>query len=220
MGEEVHNATVIVPRSMMWCIVVNGVVGLAMYCAILFCAGDLDAALTSRFIYPFIEVIEQALNSTTGTALVLVIILLVDLGLVVGVVAASSRMLWSFARDRGVPGWRRLSQVRYPPFSSAYGVMFMSLTFLQVNTKTSIPTAAIITSAIISLLIGLITIGSPVAFNDVISLTVGSLYASYFSACAFLLYRRVQGAIKDPSMIDYEARKNLPGAAGNLVWGP
>jgi amino acid transporter len=53
------------------------------------------------------------LNSTAGTALVLVVILLVDLGLIVGVVATSSRMLWSFARDHGVPGWRRLSKVRF-----------------------------------------------------------------------------------------------------------
>jgi choline transport protein len=112
MGEEVHNATTVVPRSMMWCIFVNGIVGLAMYFALLFCAGDLDAALTSRFIYPFIEVLEQALSSSTGTALVITIILLVDLGLVIGVVAASSRMLWSFARDRGVPGWCRSTQVR------------------------------------------------------------------------------------------------------------
>jgi choline transport protein len=212
MGEEVHNATTVVLRSMMWCIFVNGIVGLAMYFALLFCAGDLDATLTSRFIYPFIEVLEQALGSSTGTALVITIILLVDLGLVIGVVAASSRMLWSFARDRGVPGWCRSTQVRCSALCH--------FNCLQVNTKTSIPTAAIITSAIISLLIGLITVGSPVAFNDVISLTVGSLYASYLSACALLLYRPAQGTIKDFSIVNYDSHKNLPGAAGDLVWGP
>lgn len=112
MSEEVHDAPTVVPRSMMWCIVINGIVGLAMYFAILLCGGDLDSALESRFVYPFLEVIEQAFNSTAGTALVLVIIILVDMGLIVGVVATSSRMLWSFARDRGVPGWRWLSKVK------------------------------------------------------------------------------------------------------------
>jgi hypothetical protein len=76
------------------------------------------------------------------------------------------------------------------------------------------------TTTVVSFLISLITIGSPVAFNDVISLTVGSLYASYFSACAMLLHRRVQGSIKAPSEIAGENHGNLPGIAGNLVWGP
>ena len=62
------------------------------------------------------------------------------------------------------------------------------------------------------------------AFNDVISLTVSGLYASYFVACIFLLWRRCQGSIKDASELapsDSRLRNtNLPGSAGNLVWGP
>ena len=84
----------------------------------------------------------------------------------------------------------------------------------------------------VSILLGLISIGSPVAFNDVVSLTVNSLYASYFTACALLLWRRVQGSILSPAssaaFISAETHhqhtlsehKNLPGSAGKLVWGP
>lgn len=82
---------------------------------------------------------------------------------------------------------------------------------------------AIVITTIVSILIGLISIGSPVAFNDVISLTVSSLYASYFVACALLLYRRIKGSIRDQHDASLEGsaeRKNLPGSAGNLVWGP
>ena len=82
-----------------------------MYIAILFCVGDLEAAINTEYIYPFIEVLLQAIRSTAGSAVILAIMIVVDLGLVVGVVAASSRMLWSFARDRGVPGWRQISKV-------------------------------------------------------------------------------------------------------------
>lgn len=83
---------------------------------------------------------------------------------------------------------------------------------------------AIATTTLFSLLIGLISIGSPIAFNDVISLTVSGLYSSYFVACVFLLWRRCEGSIKDEAELaasDSRPRNtNIPGAAGNLVWGP
>ncbi|CAG8955886.1 hypothetical protein HYFRA_00008736 [Hymenoscyphus fraxineus] len=216
MSEEVHDAAVVVPKSMIWCIIVNGVVGLSSYLAILFCAGDLQAALESRFIYAFIEILEQALHSTAGTAIILVIFILVDVGLVVGVMATCSRMVWSFARDRGVPGWRRLSKV----IANESDHRRLLLTLTKVNSITAIPTASILVSAIISVLIGLITIGSSVGFNAVISLTVSSLYGSYFMACVLLLYRRLQGSIIAPSDSQFDGQDNLPGSAGKLVWGP
>lgn len=111
MSEEIHNAAIVVPRSLVWSILLNGVIGLSMYIAILFCVGDLEAAINTECVYPFIEVLVQAIHSTAGSAVILAILIVVDLGLVIGVVAASSRMLWSFARDRGIPGWRQISKV-------------------------------------------------------------------------------------------------------------
>ena len=115
MSEEIRDAAVVVPRSIVWSVVLNGAIGLSMFIAILFCIGDIDAAVTSPYVYPFIEVLIQATKSVAGTAVILAIIIIVDLALVIGVVAASSRMLWSFARDRGVPGWRQISKVRCKP---------------------------------------------------------------------------------------------------------
>ena len=114
MSEEVHNASITVPRAIVWGTVLNGVVGLSMYIAILFCMGDVQNELTTDYTYPFIEVLVQATNSRPGSAVILAILIILVLALVVGVVAASSRMLWSFARDRGVPGWRHISKVESP----------------------------------------------------------------------------------------------------------
>ena len=75
--------------------------------------GDVNKALTTDYVYPFIEVLMQATNSRSGSAVIVAVIILVDFALVVGVVAAASRMLWSFARDRGVPGWRHISKVNH-----------------------------------------------------------------------------------------------------------
>ncbi|EHK98336.1 hypothetical protein M7I_5807 [Glarea lozoyensis 74030] len=35
-----------------------------------------------------------------------VIVIITGIGLGIAAVAAGSRMLWAFARDKGVPGWR------------------------------------------------------------------------------------------------------------------
>ena len=113
MSEETFNAAVIVPQSIVWSVVFNGVVGLAMYIAILFCAGDLDAAINTEYKYLFIEIVLQATKSIIGTAIIVGLLIFIDLGLVIGVLAASSRMLWAFARDRGIPGWRLISKVRH-----------------------------------------------------------------------------------------------------------
>lgn len=46
-------------------------------------------------------------------------------------------------------------------------------------------------------LLALIYIGSATVYSDVISLSVSGLYASYFIPCAFLLWRRTTGKIRD-----------------------
>lgn len=112
MSEEVKNASSVVPISMLWSITFSGVVGLAMYIALLFSISDLDAALSTSFTYPFIQILLDALNSVAGTAVMLMIMIIIDMALVMSCVAAASRMLWSFARDKGVPGWQWLRQVR------------------------------------------------------------------------------------------------------------
>ena len=111
MSEEIQNTAIVVPRSIIWSAFLNSIIGASIYIAILFYMGDVDAASNTEYMYSFIEVLFQALHSTAGRAVILAILIIVDLGLVVGVVAALSRMLWSFARDRGVPGWRQISKV-------------------------------------------------------------------------------------------------------------
>jgi amino acid transporter len=112
MSEEIYNAPAMVPHSIVWSVFFNGLVGLGMYVAVLFCAGNLQDAINSPYVYPFIEVLQQAVNSNGGAAAILAILISVDLGLLIGVEASSSRMLWSFARDRGIPGWRHISKVK------------------------------------------------------------------------------------------------------------
>ncbi|KAI0423660.1 amino acid/polyamine transporter I [Xylaria sp. FL1042] len=63
---------------------------------------------------------------------------------------------------------------------------------------------------VIPCLLNLIYIGSSTASNDVISMSVSGLYASYLLPCSFLLWRRVTGQIKP-----HRAREEAV-----LEWGP
>lgn len=112
MSEEIVDAATTVPRAMVWSLVLNGAVALAMSIAILFAAGDTSAALDSDFAYPFIGIVLRTFKSRAATAVMLAVVLIIDMGLLVGMIAASSRMLWAFARDRGVPYWGHISKVR------------------------------------------------------------------------------------------------------------
>lgn len=55
---------------------------------------------------------------------------------------------------------------------------------------------AVVLVNLIPCLLHLIYIGSSTAYNDVISMSVSGLYASYLIPCSFLLWRRTTGQIK------------------------
>ena len=111
MAEETHNAARVSPRSMFISIIFNGVLGLATLIATLFCADDLDDALESPTGFAFMTIFQQATQSVGGAMAMSIIIFLMQMFAAIGIMAATSRMLWAFARDRGVPGWKTLIKV-------------------------------------------------------------------------------------------------------------
>lgn len=70
-------------------------------------------------------------------------------------------------------------------------------------------------TSFVACLIGLINFGSSAAFNDVVSLGVSSLYASYVITESLLLWRRCTGAIRKATDVESDT-----GEANQLVWGP
>ena len=67
----------------------------------------------------------------------------------------------------------------------------------------------------VSILLSLIALGSSVALNDVLSLSIAGLYSSYLLVSGFLFYRRITGAIRPHD--DDDARITGP---EELTWGP
>ncbi|KAF4212021.1 hypothetical protein CNMCM8980_010008 [Aspergillus fumigatiaffinis] len=214
MAEEVRNASVAIPRAILLSVLINGALGFSMLIAVLFCLGDLDAALATPTGYPYMEIFRQATNSLAGALGMTSILLIIGICSVIGMLAATSRQFWSFARDRAVPGWRIWSKV-YSRRELRRTITDTSS--IQVSPINCLPTYSIMLTMTVCCLLGLINIGSSVALNAVVSMAVSGLYLSYLMVGSLLLYRRCTGAI---SQYDHgeDGVINVPGA--KLAWGP
>lgn len=102
------------------------------------------------------------------------VVLILTWACALGIMTSASRMAWAFARDVGVPFSRQIKKV-------------------TKSTRAPVIAIGVVTACACALT--LIYIGSPVAFNDVISLTITGFYGSYFVPAALLLYRRIKGEI-------------------------
>jgi choline transport protein len=111
VAEEVLNASTVVPWAIVATIIINGILGFALLIALLFCLGDVTAALDTPTGFPFIEIFAQATNSNAAatTMTCLIIFLLAASGS--GGMATASRLLWSFSRDNAVPFSGYISRV-------------------------------------------------------------------------------------------------------------
>ncbi|OAA56905.1 Amino acid/polyamine transporter I [Cordyceps fumosorosea ARSEF 2679] len=169
MAEEVQDAARTLPRSMMWSINLNGLMGWLTAITFCYCIGDLDQVLQTRTGYPFIQVIFNVTQSYPATNFLTSIVLLMATFSCVTIMASASRQLFAFARDRGLP---------------------CSAWLARVHPKLGVPVNAVVLSAAISVLLSLINIGSTVAFSSLVSLGSGTLMISYIVCIGCFAWRR------------------------------
>ncbi|KAE8139259.1 amino acid permease-domain-containing protein [Aspergillus pseudotamarii] len=196
MSEEVANVSRIIPHALIFSVLLNGCLGFGMLIAILFCAGNLKGVLSSTTGSPFMEIIYKATSSLPGSLFMCSILIIIYCCSLMGLLAAVSRQLWSFSRDRGVPGWRWWS---------------------QISSFQELPVQSIILTVVVSAMLALINIGSSVALDAIVSMAVSALYLFYLMVLILLLYRCIRG---DISLYNHSGDDvvNAPGA--KLAWGP
>ena len=171
LAEEVRNASTVVPWAMISTILLNGALGFAICIAFSFTLGDLQTDLMSATGYDFIQVFFGATKSRAGSSVMTAILIALVTCASFGFLASASRQTWAFARDKGLP------------FSG-----FLS----YVDKRTALPLRSIGFCAIVSAIIGLINIGSTVAFNAIVSLTIAGLFISYLTAIVLMMFKRVK----------------------------
>lgn len=173
MAEELRNASKSLPRAMIATMLINGAMGFVMlvtFC--MFVGNDLGDILSTPTGQPFIQVFYNATGSKAGTTAMTAIMTVIVACGVINNIATSSRQLWAFARDKGVP------------FSEWFGI---------VNERWDLPVNALVSSYVFSVLLSLINIGSAVALNVFVGLGVGALVSSYAISIGCMAVKRLRG---------------------------
>ncbi|CAD0049314.1 unnamed protein product [Aureobasidium pullulans] len=174
LAEEVANASYVVPRVMLATVLLNGAMGLISIITFVLCITDYDAMVVNNpSFYPYISIFQKAIGSDVGATLMTTLFILLNFCACLSVLAAASRQIFSFARDKGLPfsGW-----------------------FRQIVTiGTPIPLNAILFSLSITVVLALVNLGSTTAFNSIVGLLAGSGGFSYSVSIACVLWRKIRG---------------------------
>ena len=104
ISEEVKDASVTVPRCMVWSYVGNVLAALCMMVAMLFCIGPLDGVLEADV--PYAVLFNNTGSRPLSLFLNVVLLILIYAGNITSL-ATSAREMWAFSRDKGLPfsGW-------------------------------------------------------------------------------------------------------------------
>jgi amino acid transporter len=103
IAEEIKNVSQTLPNAIMAGVAVNGILGFLMVITLCFTLGDVTNILTTPTGYPFIQIIFNATQNYPATNVMTSIVIIVFTSAVISEIATSSRQLWSFARDGGLP---------------------------------------------------------------------------------------------------------------------
>ncbi|KAL4779448.1 amino acid/polyamine transporter I [Aspergillus varians] len=169
MAEEVKNAKVTIPRSMVWGTVINGVMAFGYAIAILYLMGSYADALMTPTGYPIIEIAYQATGSKSATYMLMATGMLPGWIAFFNGLASVTRLTWAFARDNGLP------------FSDF---------FVQIDPRFKIPLRALFLVSSCIFVLSFIQTGSTAAFNAILSLSTLGLYMSYLFPLVFLVIAR------------------------------
>ena len=118
LSEELKDAAWVLPRAMVVTALVNYAMGFIMTVTIMSTLGsDIPAILGTRLGQPWIQVLLNATESRAGTSVMTAVLCMLLLFCSVNSITTSSRQLFAFARDQGLPfsGW--LAQVSHISFS-------------------------------------------------------------------------------------------------------
>ncbi|KAL1986683.1 hypothetical protein VTN96DRAFT_5888 [Rasamsonia emersonii] len=157
MIEEIPNASIEGPKIMVTCVGIGTFTGAVFLIVLLFVPGDIDDIINSS-AGPLLQILDNATKNHAGAICLLIIPLVCLLFATTSIMTTSSRMIYAFARDGGLPASRF---------------------FAKVHKKLGLPLNALCLSTILVIIFGCIFLGSSSAFNAIISSSVVALDLSY-----------------------------------------
>jgi len=122
VAEEVPNPTRVIPRAMRMTIYIGGAASILVCLSLLLAVPDFGAVISGEDPDPVISVLNSAFG-TVGTKFVLVVVMVSFLSCTLSLMAAASRLMYSYARDDMIFGshlLRHFDHKRHvPPYSMA-----------------------------------------------------------------------------------------------------
>ncbi|KAI4120730.1 MAG: hypothetical protein LQ338_006804 [Usnochroma carphineum] len=172
VAEEVQNASETLPQAILWGVGLNAILGYLCVFTLCFTITDIPALLDSKTGFPFLQLFSDVTKSNAGTAVMAAIVIITLVFCVVSEVATASRQIWAFARDDGLPFSKFLRRVK-PGWNIPLNSLWVSLGF--------------------GIVIALINLGSSVALNAIVSLTISALASSYILSIGCVISKRLRG---------------------------
>ncbi|KAI9843919.1 MAG: hypothetical protein M1838_002415 [Thelocarpon superellum] len=170
ISEEVQNASKVVPRAMMYTMLLDGALAFGFLLVLLYSIGDVNSVLGTPTGYPVIQIFYNTTGSLAATNAMTALVISGVCFAILGQLAAASRVTWAFSRDGGIP---------------------FSKYFAHVDPKRAVPHRAVTLIVCLSFLWGLINLGSTTAFSAVISFTTSVLNISYITPIIVIALRRM-----------------------------
>ncbi|KAJ9667320.1 hypothetical protein H2201_002521 [Coniosporium apollinis] len=174
LAEELKDASRSLPKAMITTALVNYALGFAMLVAFISVVGNIDEVLESTTGQAWVQVIWNATQSRTATIIMVAIIIFFYIFCAVNVNTTSSRQLYAFARDGGLPfsNWIR-----------------------HVSPNRNVPTNAVILTWLIGCGLAVIPLGSSTAFLNIQTIGNAGLLSSYIICIACRIHNRNFGSV-------------------------
>ncbi|KAJ5864528.1 Amino acid/polyamine transporter I [Penicillium soppii] len=157
MIEEIPNPSVEGPKIMIACVGIGTITGTIFLVCLLFVAGDINKIIESAAT-PLLAILKNATQSNAGAICLLIFPLVCVLFAATAIMTTSSRMIYAFARDGGLPA---------SPF------------FSRIHPKLNVPLNSLYLNLALVTIFGCIFLGSSSAFNAIVSASVVLLDLSY-----------------------------------------
>jgi amino acid transporter len=112
LGEEVKDASKALPQSMISTALVNYIIGFIMTITVLSVSGNFDEDLAENLGgQPWIAVVYAATRSRTATIIFTALLIVLFFFCTINCITTTSRQLWAFSRDGGLPCSEWLAKV-------------------------------------------------------------------------------------------------------------
>ncbi|KAJ5999620.1 hypothetical protein N7481_000029 [Penicillium waksmanii] len=157
MIEEIPNPSETGPQIMIACVGIGTITGSLFLVVLLFVAGNVSEIIDSAAT-PLLAILSRATGNTAGAICLLMFPIICVLFAATAIMTTSSRMIYAFARDGGLPA---------------------SFFFSRIHPKLQVPLNALYLNLVIVIIFGIILLGSTSAFNAIISASVVLLDLSY-----------------------------------------